>query len=91
MNGEWILCKGEGDRNSFSVEFGSNRAATLTRVSDGGHIRTSWILSGRRLRLDNAYYIWDGEQFVSRDEYTTVQGKLHYTVSAGEKIGEEVK
>ena len=80
-DGSWILCKGEGDRNCFRIEFGADRSAKLVRVSDGARIRTGWILSGRRLRLEDRYFIWDGEQFVSRDEFTTPQGALHYTVS----------
>lgn len=79
--GSWIYSRGEGERNTFAVKLGDNRSATMLRVSDGGKIRTGWILSGRRLRLDEKYFVWNGDEFVSRDEYQTAQGKLRFTVS----------
>ena len=80
--GSWLVTKGEGEKNSFAVQFGPKRSATMLRASDGARIRTGWILSGRRVRLDDIYYIWDGEQFVSRDEFNTPQGKIRYTITA---------
>ena len=80
--GSWILQKGEGEKNGFAVSFGAQRQATMLRLSDGARLRSGWILSGRRLRVDEKYFIWDGEQFVSQSEFTTPQGKIRYTVTA---------
>ena len=79
--GSWILNKGEGEKNSFAVQFGPKRSATLRRVSDGARIGSGWILSGRRVWVDEKYFIWDGEQFVSRDEFQTGQGKIRFTLT----------
>ena len=80
--GSWIYRMGEGEKNTFVVEFGPKRIATLQRVSDGARVNSGWILSGRRVWLNDRYFIWDGEQFVSRDEYWTPQGMTRFTVSA---------
>lgn len=80
--GSWIYRRGEGERNSFAVRFGEKRKATMLRSSDGARIGSSWTLSGRRVRLDNKYFIWDGEQFVSRDEYKSAEGRIRYTITA---------
>ena len=78
--GSWIYERGDGERNCFAVRFTEGRKATMLRSSDGARIGSSWILSGRRVRLDNRYFIWDGEQFVSRDEYRGPEGKIRYTI-----------
>ena len=82
--GSWIYRMGEGDKNTFSVTFGPKRIATLERQSDGARVSSGWVLSGRRLWLNDRYFVWDGENFVSVVEYWTPQGKTHFTVSAGE-------
>lgn len=79
--GSWIYSRGEGDANRFAVQFGEKRRATLLRVSDGARIGSGWILSERRVFLDNKYFIWDGEQFVSRDEYKSAEGRIRYTIT----------
>ena len=80
--GKWIYSMGEGEKNTFVIEFGPKRIATLTRVSDGAHVNSGWILSGRRVWVNERYFIWDGEQFVSRDEYWTPQGMARFTITA---------
>ena len=72
--GSWTYQRGEGEKNTFSVSFGEKRIATLERASDGARIGSGWILSGRRVRLDEKYFTWDGEQFVSREGYTIKRG-----------------
>lgn len=79
--GTWILSKGEGEKNTFAVQFGPKRQATLLRASDGARLRAGWILSMRRVRVDDINLVWDGEQFVSQYEYTTAQGKIRYTLT----------
>ena len=81
QEGVWVLSMGESEKNTFAVKFGEKRIATLARVSDGAKIGTGWILSGRRVWVNKMYFIWDGEQFVSRDEYLTAAGKIRYTIS----------
>ena len=49
-------------------------------VKMSGH-RLGWILSGRRVWVNERYFIWDGEQFVSRDEYWTPQGMTRFTIT----------
>ena len=82
--GSWIYRMGEGEKNTFSVTFGPKRIATLERQSDGARVSSGWVLSGRRLWLNDRYFVWDGENFVSVVEFWTPQGKTHFTVSAGE-------
>lgn len=79
--GSWIYSRGEGEKNSFAVRFGEKRRATLLRASDGARLGSGWILSERRVRLDDKYFIWDGEKFVSRDEYKGAEGKIRYTIT----------
>ena len=79
--GTWIYKRGEGDKNCFAVQFGEKRMARLVRVSDGGRLGSGWILSGRRVRLDDKYFIWNGEAFVSRDEYQTPEGNIRFTIT----------
>ena len=78
--GSWIYERGEGERNTFAVKFLEGRCAKAARAYDGGRISWSWILSGRRVMLDGKYFIWDGEKFVSRDEFQTVQGKVRFVI-----------
>lgn len=78
--GSWLLKMGEGEKNTFAVQFGPKRSATMLRASDGAKLLSGWILSGRRVLLDGKYFIWDGESFVSRDEFQTVQGNIRFTV-----------
>ena len=79
--GTWTYRMGEGEKNTFTVAFGEKRSAELTRQSDGAKIRSGWILSGRRVWVNERYFIWDGEQFVSRDEYWTPQGMTRFTIT----------
>lgn len=79
--GVWVLSMGEGEKNTYAVQFGEGRIATLARSSDGAKLRSGWILSGRRVWVNEKYFIWDGESFVSRDEYQTAAGKIRYTLS----------
>ena len=79
-DGSWVLERGSGEKNSFAVKFGEGRMAELRRASDGGRRLSGWILSGRRVLIDEIYLIWDGEQFVSRDEYETPEGKIRFTL-----------
>ena len=82
--GKWTYRMGEGEKSTYSVEFGPKRIAMLERQSDGARVSSGWVLSGRRLWLNDRYFIWDGENFVSTLEYWTPQGMTHFTVSAGE-------
>ena len=81
MENSWIYQMGEGEKNTFSIDFGEKRIAELTRQSDGAKVRSGWILSGRRVWVNERYFIWDGEQFVSRDEYWTPQGMTRFTIT----------
>lgn len=76
----WIYSRGEGEKNSFAVKFGEKRCASAIPQSGGVHFSWGWTLSGRRVLLDGKYFIWDGEKFVSRDEYLTPQGKVRFTI-----------
>ena len=76
----WIYSCGEGERNTFAVKF-NGKWADFYRQSDGAHIKQSWVLSMRRVLLNGQYFIWDGEQFTSRDEYKTPGGKIRYTIT----------
>ena len=78
--GVWVLSMGEGEKNTFAVKFGEKRSAMLIRPCDGAKLRSGWILSGRRVWLNEQYFIWDGENFVSRDEYLTGTGLVRYTI-----------
>ena len=84
--GTWTYRMGEGEKNTFTITFGEKRSAEIVRQSDGAKIRSGWILSGRRVWVNERYFIWDGEQFVSRDEYWTPQGMTHFTISQ-DKVG----
>ena len=79
--GSWIVKMGEGEKNTFAVQFGPKRIAKMVRSSDGASLGCGWILSGRRVFLNDRYYIWDGETFVSRDEYWTPQGMTRFTIT----------
>ena len=79
--GSWIVKMGEGEKNTFAVQFGPKRIAKMVRSSDGASLGCGWILSGRRVFLNDRYYIWDGESFVSRDEYWTPQGMTRFTIT----------
>jgi len=79
--GVWVLSMGEGEKNTFAVKFGEKYSAVVIRPCDGAKLFSGWILSGRRVWLTEQYFIWDGENFVSRDEYLTAQGKIRYTIS----------
>ena len=70
----WIYSCGEGERNTFAVKF-NGKWADIYRASDGAHGRQTFVLSMRRVLLNGQYFIWDGEQFTSRDEYKTPGGK----------------
>lgn len=80
--GTWILKMGEGEKNTFAVQFGPKRIATLVRESDGAKLTTGYVLSGRRILIQDRKYIWDGEQFVSSIEFQTPQGMTYFTISA---------
>ena len=74
----WIYRKGAGDENSYACFFGADRRVAGTRLSDGKRLSSTWALSMRRVKFDNMYFVWDGEQFVSRDEYNGPEGKIRY-------------
>ena len=78
--GSWIYRCGDGEKNTFAVKF-DGKLADIYRQSDGGHVKQSWVLSMRRIWLNGKYFIWDGEQFTSRDEYKTPEGMIHYTIT----------
>lgn len=76
----WLYKLGEGEGNGYAVKFGAKRSASAIPQSGGVHFAWSWVLSGRRVLLDGKYFIWDGEKFVSRDEYLTPQGMVRFTL-----------
>lgn len=76
----WIYHKGPGDENSYAVQFSANRRVAGVRLSDGKRFATDWTLSMRRVKFDGIYFAWDGEQFLSRDEFSTPEGKMHYSI-----------
>ena len=78
--GSWIYRRGEGESNTFAVRFGEKRQAELLCAADGARGSSGWILSQRRVWLDNKYFIWDGGKFVSRDEYWSPEGLIRYTI-----------
>ena len=81
--GVWVYKRGPeaGEKDTFAIDFTTDRMMKIVRVSDGAQLPQSWVLSGRRVWLDNRYFIWDGEQFVSRDTYPSSSGPVHYTLS----------
>lgn len=77
----WIYHKGAGDENSYACLFSANRRAAGARISDGKRFASDWTLSMRRVKFDGLYFAWNGEEFVSRDEFDTPEGKIRYTIS----------
>lgn len=78
----WVVHRGDDGKNDLVVRFNEKRMADVYYVSNGAHLRTGWILSIRRVLIDDTYYVWDGEQFVSRDEFRGPDGSMiHYTVT----------
>ena len=77
----WILQMGEGKDNSYALKFGAKRIANVRIVSNGREDVWNWTLTSRRVWLDGRYYVWDGEQFVSRDLYDAPDGsRIRYTI-----------
>ena len=80
--GTWILNLGEGEKNTFAVKFEpKQRLATILRESDGARLETGWVLSGRRVLITERSFVWDGEQFVTWQEFWTPQGMKQLTLS----------
>ena len=78
----WVVHRGDDGKNDLVVRFNEKRMADVYYVSNGAHLRTGWILSIRRVLIDDTYYVWDGEQFVSRDEFRGPDGSMiRYTVT----------
>ena len=82
--GVWIYERGPGEGQSFALKFREGRRVDVVKLSDETRCNRGWILSQRRILIDDLYLIWDGEQFVSRDEYWTREGKLRYTLRLDE-------
>ena len=76
----WIYHKGTGDEKSYACLFSANRRAAGARISDGKRFASDWTLSMRRVKFDGLYFAWNGEEFVSRDEFDTPEGKIRYTI-----------
>ena len=57
------------------------RLATILRESDGARLVTGWVLSGRRVLITERSFVWDGEQFVTWQEFWTPQGMKQLTLS----------
>ena len=65
----WIYTK-DGETGSYAIKFLTKASAAAARLSDGKKSSWSCVLSMRRLKIDGAYFVWDGEKFLSRQGYT---------------------
>ena len=78
LNTCWIYRQGSAEKDGYAVKFGEKRLAEARDLAKGSRVDWGWTITARRVYLDKKYFIWDGEQFVSRDLYETPEGKIRY-------------
>lgn len=76
----WIYRMGQTNGSTFACLFHSNGTFNSFSMSGAMGLDCSYTLSGRRLVIDGAKFVWDGTRYVSVDTYEMMNGYDHMYV-----------